>query len=123
MESWTVEFWENDNGVCYIEKDILNIIKIDKLLEERLFKKIHYYTQKSISSLMKADILEDVGDGIWELKFHLKLEIRYLGCFLKEENIIKYYVLTGFVKKDQKIRNKYIKKARNRLEELKHIKK
>jgi len=122
MEYWTVEFWENNNGVCYIEKDILDNVKSDKLLEERLFKKTFYYTQKRINDLKAAEILEDVGSDIWELKFHLKVEIRYLGCFLEEDGPIKYYVLTGFIKKDQKIRNKYIKKAKSRLEELKYIK-
>jgi hypothetical protein len=42
--------------------------------------------------------MEDIGDELWELKFHLMSEIRFIGSF--SENI--FYVFIGLIKKDQK---------------------
>ena len=40
MAYWTIELWENANGVCYVESDLLReLMSKDTLLLERLFKK------------------------------------------------------------------------------------
>ena len=121
MEYWTVDFWEKKNGVCYVEKDILDNLKTkDRLLLTRLFKRMAYCVSQPVNNLRSAGELEDLGDDILELKFHLpKAEIRFLGCLIDKYGTTTFYVLVGFRKKDRKIRNKYIKLAKKRLLEFK----
>ncbi|MCX6718890.1 MAG: type II toxin-antitoxin system RelE/ParE family toxin [Candidatus Taylorbacteria bacterium] len=116
MAYWTIELWENINGVCYVESDLLNELKSrDTLLLERLFKKKRTLTQYQIPYLKSSDILKSIGDDLWELRFILpKAHIRYLGCLVYTSQPPIFYALCAFRKKTERIPNKYIRLARER---------
>ncbi len=118
MNHWTIELWENRNGVCYVEKDLLE--KMERLLKERLFKRMGTLTKYTVQNAKSSDLLEDLGGGLLELKFKLpNAQIRFLGLIsYKDGSIPVFHALSAFRKKDQKIRVAYIKKARDRQKEF-----
>lgn len=120
MEYWTINLWENSNGVCYVENDILDELKVkDNLLLERLFKKKRTLTQYQIAYLKSSDTLKNIGGDLWELRFILpKAQIRYLGCLVYEGSLPTFYALSAFRKKTNKIPIKYIRLAQERYKEF-----
>lgn len=120
MAYWAIELWENTNGVCYVESDLLSELKSkDTLLLERLFKKKNTLTQYQIPYLKSSDILKNIGDNVWELRFILpKAHIRYLGCLVYTAQLPVFYALVAFRKKTEKIPSKYINLARERQKEF-----
>jgi len=120
MEYWQIELWENANGVCYVDRDLLDSLKSkDQLLLGRLFKKKLTLTQYTVPYLKSSEILKNIGNDLWELKFILpKAEIRYLGCFSYITKPPTFYALCAFRKKTQKISTKYIKITKDRQKEF-----
>ncbi len=116
MALWKIELWENSNGVCYVARDLLDgLIKKDRLLLERLFKKKETLVRYQISHLKSSDILKSLGNELWELRFILpKAEIRYLGCLMYTDSPPTYCTLCAFRKKTNKIPNTYSILARER---------
>ena len=120
MAYWTIELWENANGVCYVESDLLSeLMAKDTILLERLFKKKKTLTQYQIPYLKSSDILKNIGDDLWELRFILpKAQIRYLGCLVYTAQPPAFYALCAFRKKTEKIPSKYIRLAKERQKEF-----
>ena len=121
MEKWTIDLWVNSNGVCYVEKDLLEGLgSKDRQLLKNLLKKIDTLTRYTIEHLKSSELIENIGDDLWELKFNISpTKIRYLGCISHSTIPPTFYVLCAFKKKDQRIRNKYINLAQNRQKEFK----
>ena len=119
---WRLELWENINGKSSV-KDFLEEIRIkNKVLLLQIFKKIDYLSKKTVSDLQRIKIFETVKSypELYEFKVHVSKEIRILGV-LKIENIEMptFYALHGFIKKDQKIKQKEVNTTIIRLGEFK----
>lgn len=120
MAHWTIELWENFDGVCYVERDFLDELKSrDRLLLERLFKKKETLMKYEIPYLKSAEILKNIGNDLWELRVILpKAQIRYLGCLVHIVHPPTFFALCAFRKQTQKIPNKYIRLAKARQQEF-----
>lgn len=122
MEYWSIELWENEDGICRVDKDLLKeIVKKDKSLAGSLRDKMEQYTNAKIEHVQYQKHLEKVKseDNMWELKFHLfKNEIRFLGCLILKNGSYVYYALYAFKKKNQDIMNKHKIVARCRVREF-----
>lgn len=112
---WDIHLYTNEDGVCYAENDLFKALsKRNPLLLERLLRKQEkFQSDFTIKDVQKVGLLEHVRDGVWELKFHLKQEVRYLGYLSADEKT--FYVLAAFIKKDQKLKELYTQKAIERL--------
>lgn len=122
MEYWQIEFWENGDGICRIEKDLLEkMSKKEKFLFASLGEKMDKYTKAKITDIQKLGYLTKVKseENMWELKFSLsKNEIRFLGCLVLQNGFHIFYSLYAFKKKDQKIMNENKIVARGRIKEF-----
>lgn len=115
---WELEFWENENGNCPIA-DVLDAIKKkNNIFYRRILKKIEFLKKNSIEQLFKANYLEDLKNGLWELKIHAGNEFRMLGILRGNNLIIIYTAVHAFHKKSKKIKNKDINLALNRLKSI-----
>jgi phage-related protein len=121
MELWKINLWQNANNICYVERDLLS--SLQPLILEQLFKRMSRYTQYPIGTLFSIKNLESLGDDIYELKFHLREEIRYLGCIEYGGSSPVFHALCAFQKKTQKIRKKYINTTYSRKIEFNQLKK
>jgi len=119
MEHWRIILWENDDGVCLVDRDLLKKMRVkEKFLFETLGDKMGRYTENPIENVQHLQDLEKVKSekNMWELKFSLrKTEIRFLGCLVEENGIKIFYALYAFKKKDQKIKDKHRETARARV--------
>jgi len=114
---WNINFWKKNDGTCYIIKEFIEPLKKNnKALLKNLFSRMNRYVDKSMDDLIPPKDLEKIGINLWELKFHVLNEVRFLGY---KDGCSAFYVFCGFIKKDQKIRNYYIEIAKKRLEEFK----
>lgn len=112
---WELEFWESKGGSCPVA-DILDVIEKKNLVfYRRILKKIEFLKKNSIQQLFKANYLEDLKNGLWELKIHVGNEFRMLGALSGNNLTIIYIAVHVFHKKSKKIKNKDIKIALNRL--------
>ena len=122
MAYWAVEFWENSDGTCRVEKDLLKKIRLkEPFLFESLGDKIGHYVSVPIENAKDLKYIQKVKneESMWELKFHLsKNEIRLLGCIVSNNKFPIFYVLYGFKKKDQGIRGQNMDTARVRVREF-----
>lgn len=122
MEHWRITLWENDDGVCWVDRDLLKKMRVkEKFIFSPKDVKMNQYTTNLIENVRHQHELEKVKseENMWELKFHLlKTEIRFLGCLAKEGGIVIFYALHAFKKKDQKIMNKHRETARARVGEF-----
>jgi len=122
MEHWKIDFWINPNGTCYVDKDILKgLSKKDPFVFHSLEEKMKQYVQHPIVNAQKLQLLKKVKsqEYMWELVFSLpKTEVRLLGCLALETNNHIFYAILGFRKKDQKLKDKYIKNAKSRISEF-----
>jgi phage-related protein len=123
MEYWTVEFYTNNQGTCYLENDLLNTLKNkNPLLHNHLMKKINSMTRKPIFRLKKSRDIKKIDNDVWELKFILpkNQHIRFLGPISHSAKPIPiFHVMCGFQKKSQKIPINQILLAQSRLLEFK----
>ena len=114
-----VNFWENSNNVCYAQTDLFdNLSKKDMKLLENLLKRIERYENYTFEQLIKSNYLEKIDNDLWELKFHLQSEVRFIGT-INDTTFSVFESLVHFKKKTQKIETKYINKAKERLKEYK----
>jgi hypothetical protein len=121
MEYWQIELWENDDGVCRVDRDLLKKIRRkEKFLYKSLKEKMFVYIQMPINKIELSKDLEKVKgeEKMWELKFHLGVELRFLGCRVSENNLDTFYALYAFKKKDQTIKNQHRYVARERIKEF-----
>ena len=122
MTNWDITFWENTDGVCLVERDLLGKMrKREKFLFASLEQKMDYYVMSPIEDVRSHQELVKVKgeENMWELKFHLpKTEIRFLGCLVMESGKTVFYSLYAFNKKDQKIKDKHRVRARRRVDEF-----
>ena len=89
IEYWHIVLWENCDGICRVEKDILKKMKRkEKFNYNSLNEKMVRYTANPIEDIKYHEDLEKVKseENMWELKFHLssRNEIRFLGCLALE---------------------------------------
>lgn len=122
MEHWRIILWENDDGLCWVDRDLLKKMRVkEKFVFASLGEQMSRYTENLIENVQHRQELEKVKseENMWELKFHLlKTEIRLLGCLAKERGMTIFYALYAFKKKDQKIMNKHRETARARVNEF-----
>jgi phage-related protein len=113
---WDLEFWENDTGNRPVQK-ILK--KLDATIHANIVKKIDKTLRKrSFEELFKTNDLEDLKNGLWELKITTTIEFRFFVVRGQSGAVIVLNALHGYQKKDQRIRNKEIATALLRLKEF-----
>ena len=96
MVSWTIEFYETENGVKCIE-NYLNSIK-DQKLKAKVLHDIGLL--KQFGTALRQPHTDYLDDGIWELRTKQSSNIaRTLYFTVSGKKII---LLHGFVKKTQK---------------------
>lgn len=116
MERWTIDLVEKPNkGISYAAEDLLD--KLDPKSLERLSKQQKTYTKYSISDAKRLKIIKSLKNGIWRLGFTLpkRKQIRFLGSIETDSNTPTFKVYCAFIKKDQTIKQKYIKLTINRI--------
>lgn len=125
MEYWSIDLWENEDGICRVDKDLLKkMSKKEKNLLYQLEDKMLSYIKGRIEDIQSSKDLEKVKneDNMWELKFHLfKNEIRFLGCLTLENGNYVFYALYAFKKKNQEIMTRHRIVARGRVKEFINI--
>lgn len=120
MEPWEFEFWENENKNSPAEEDFEQLRQKDPVAHERIVKKLRRLLGWSVSQLTKAGYLENLKNGIWELKISAgKIEYRFLGPLRRSSPASLFSALCGFKKKDQKLRKPMVQKALKRLQQYK----
>lgn len=113
---WDIQFWENSNGKSPVESFF------DKKapdLKARVIKKIGKLRKKDINTLCRANDLEKLDNGLWELKMSIGKELRMLGILLVKDSHNTYLALHAFIKKENKIRKKEIDVALERFKQIK----
>lgn len=124
MHKWKISFWESPNGVCYIANDLLDELTAnDPETARRLFKKMDTYMSHPIKDAFSAKYIEKMDGGLYEMRFKVGQEIRYLGCVSYAGVIPVFYALVGFKKKRGNIAGKYLDRAGDRQIEFKNWKK
>ncbi len=122
MEYWHITLWQNADGVCLVERDLLKKMRQrEKFLFASLQEKMAQYTESPIENVRYHQDLVKVKaeENMWELKFHLpKTEVRFLGCLTLESGTSVFYSLYAFRKKDQKIKYRHRETARGRVSEF-----
>lgn len=112
---WTINFYEFATGASPVGDFMDELRFSEERLHRQCLKRMVFLTDKDLWSVTTDNVLEDIGGGLWELKFHLpKTELRLLGCITYEAGTATFHALVAFKKKSQKLRNRYIKLARNR---------
>ena len=118
MQEWELEFWEKINGNSPAEKDFEELRKSDKVGHDRVRKKIKRYLQRPIDQIINAGDLEDLKNGLWELKISAgKIEYRFLGVLTRSLRPPLFEAFMGFKKKEQKLRQNHVKTGLIRLGE------
>lgn len=116
---WDINFLAAPaSGSVFAETDLLGSLKRkEPLFLERLFKKhVDLTTGYEIRQAMASDLLVrvDASADIWELKFHLSDEVRYLGYVDYSSDIPTFQVLVAFKKKTMKLKMQYVRLAKQR---------
>jgi hypothetical protein len=121
MNKWELEFWESESGNCPV-KDFLNELKLkDSLSHERVLEKIKRFTTWRITDLCKSGHLEKIkSENLYEFKVSVSgIEFRFLGRLsntsLDSGELIILCTAHAIKKKTNKLKNKDIKIAADRL--------
>lgn len=115
---WEIDLWDSPVGVCYVETEFLDdLYAQDRRTYDQLFKKMDYYRKYPFRRL-PSDVIEPLGQGLYEVRFKMSSEIRFLGVVTYEASSPIFHVLCAFSKKTRKIPKRYIKLARTRQKEF-----
>ncbi|MFA7000166.1 MAG: hypothetical protein WC241_03575 [Candidatus Paceibacterota bacterium] len=114
---WNLRYWEYELGKSWAAEEV-EIFSKNNTLFELMRKKVGWLLNRKLKELEILNDLVHLGNDLYELKIHISNnELRFLG--VKEEDDLGrlpiFNVLLFFHKKDQKIKNKYLQKAKDRL--------
>lgn len=115
---WNLRYWEYELGKSWAAEEV-ELFSKNNTLFELMIKKVGWLLNRKLKELEIQKDLVHLGNNLYELKIHISNnELRFLG--VKEEdsgfgNLPIFNVLLFFHKKDQKIKNKYLQKAKDRL--------
>lgn len=115
---WNLRYWEYELGKSWAAEEV-ELFSKNNTLFELMRKKVGWLLNRKLKELEIQKDLVHLGNNLYELKIHISNnELRFLG--VKEEdsgfgNLPIFNVLLFFHKKDQKIKNKYLQKAKDRL--------
>jgi|GEM_PF-3468335 len=118
-KQWELELWVNENGFCPVA-DFFDELNIRKGVEyERMTKQlIRFQTQPFTRLKQTQDIGKVKNEEFWEMRFNVRIEIRLLGIIKENHGHEVFVAVHGFHKKDQKLRQSDIEKARNRIKQI-----
>jgi phage-related protein len=106
MDHWNIHFYGN------VESEILNM---PSRIQARIIKLLELIEEHGAN--LGSPHTENIGDGLFEIRAKANEGIgRGLFCYLSGKNIVLLHI---FVKKSQKIPQKELKLARERLKEVK----
>lgn len=115
---WNLRYWGYELGKSWAAEEV-ELFSKNNTLFELMIKKVGWLLNRKLKELEIQKDLVHLGNNLYELKIHISNnELRFLG--VKEEdsgfgNLPIFNVLLFFHKKDQKIKNKYLQKAKDRL--------
>lgn len=124
MNLWELDFWENDQKNCPVEKEMQEIQYNDHNSHEFINKKIKKYLECDIRDLFKSKYIKDLKNGLYYLVISVKnKEFRMMGIIEYSQILLpKFLGFHCFFKKSQKIPKKHINTALERLKEYKNQK-
>lgn len=119
---WTFEFWESSTGTVPVVSEFLDDLeRRDNMLFTSLYERMGRYTQYPLGQQFKAHHIESIGADLFEFRFHLQDEVRFIGHVSYEGSVNVFYVFCAFKKKTNRITKKYLRLAEMRHEEFKLI--
>lgn len=115
---WNLRYWEYELGKSWAAEEV-ELFSKNNTLFELMRKKVGWLLNRKLKELEIQKDLVHLGNNLYELKIHISNnELRFLGVKEEDsgfENLPIFNVLLFFHKKDQKIKNKYLQKAKDRL--------
>ena len=111
-----LEFWESSVGKPYV-LDFLEEIK-DQTEKPKIVKRIEFLKDWDYVQLFKTQLIKKFkgGNSLGLHEYIISLKVEYRITFIIRNNVC--YLLSGFIKKDERTRPKEIAKAKARAKEV-----